>query len=114
MLNVPEKPATPSATHQALTRKDLALAIGDRLPSLSRTEAARILDMVIDEMTSALETEGTLNLRSFGVFDVRKKRARQGRNPRTGEAATITERKVVSFKASPVMITAMNSEDKLS
>jgi integration host factor subunit alpha len=70
--------------------------------------------MVIDEMTSALETEGTLNLRSFGVFSVRKKHARQGRNPRTGVAATITARKVVSFKASPAMLTAINNEDKSS
>ena len=45
----------------------------------------------------------TVKLSGFGVFQVREKRARMGRNPKTGEPAAITPRRVISFRASQIM-----------
>jgi integration host factor subunit alpha len=59
----------------------------------------RTLDLVAD----ALEQGEIVKLSGFGVFQVRAKRARMGRNPKTGEPASIDPRRVISFRASHVM-----------
>jgi len=51
-----------------------------------------------------------VKLRSFGTFNVREKRGRVGRNPKTGVEAPICPRKVLTFKASPVLIAHLNGE----
>ena len=51
-----------------------------------------------------------VKLRSFGTFNVRSKRERPGRNPKTGVEAPITARKVLTFKASPVLLARVNGE----
>jgi len=51
-----------------------------------------------------------VKLRSFGTFNVREKRGRIGRNPKTGVEAPICPRKVLTFKASPVLIAHLNGE----
>jgi len=51
----------------------------------------------------ALERGETVKLSGFGVFQVRDKRARMGRNPKTGEPAAISPRRVISFRASQIM-----------
>jgi integration host factor subunit alpha len=95
---------------KTLTKKDIALVIGDRLKRLSRRDAAKALDCVLEEMLWALETDGALKLRGFGSFAVREKPPRQGRNPRSGVTAPITARKVILFKASENLKTAMNGQ----
>lgn len=91
-----------------LTRQDLALAIYERVPGLSRREAKRLADSVIDEMVETLVSGETLKLHDFGSFVVREKHERSGRNPRTGEPVPIEARRVVVFKASPNMKAAIN------
>ena len=58
--------------------------------SLSRAEARKILDATFDEISEALLRGESVKLRSFGTFNVRAKRERIGRNPKTGVEATIT------------------------
>jgi integration host factor subunit alpha len=53
----------------------------------------------------------TVKLRSFGAFSVRAKRARVGRNPKTGEEYPITARRVLTFRPSPRLISAVNGEE---
>jgi integration host factor subunit alpha len=109
-------PATPSTFHEegeeringTLTRQDLSLAIFERVPGISRREAKRLTDGVIDEMVAALVSGETLKLHDFGSFVVREKRERSGRNPRTGAPVPIDARRVVVFKASPNMKAAIN------
>jgi integration host factor subunit alpha len=91
-----------------LTRQDIALAIFDRVAGLSRREAKRLTDCVIDEMVSTLVSGETLKLHDFGSFLVREKHERSGRNPRTGAPVPIDARRVVVFKASPNMRAAVN------
>jgi integration host factor alpha subunit len=87
----------------ALTRQDLAEAISERCPGLSKREAKRLVDGVIDEMTMTLLRGETVKLHDFGSFVVRRKSERAGRNPRTGAKVPIEPRQVVVFKASPNM-----------
>ena len=66
---------------------------------LTYVKAEEVVNAVLDEIKSALEQGDSVILRRFGSFEVRDKRARLGRNPKTGEEATIPARRVVRFKA---------------
>lgn len=90
-----------------MTRDDLAHAIYARVPGLSRADAKALLDCALEEMLSALARGEDLSLRRFGVFSVRSKNARPGRNPKTGAAALISSRRVVVFKAAPHLKSAV-------
>ncbi|WP_246744926.1 integration host factor subunit alpha [Methylocystis sp. Sn-Cys] len=92
----------------ALTRQDIALAIFERVKGISRREAKRLTDCVIDEMVSTLVSGETLKLHDFGSFVVREKHKRSGRNPRTGAPVPIDARRVVIFKASPTIKAAIS------
>ena len=75
---------------------------------LSRTDCATLVELVLKEITDCLERGETVKLSSFGVFVVRKKGQRMGRNPRTGEEVPIAPRRVVMFKPSPVLKQRIN------
>lgn len=93
-----------------MTRAALREAVYGCCPTLSRAGARKILDATFDEICEALVRGEAVKLRSFGSFHVRSKRERIGRNPRTGEEALICPRKVLTFKASPVLIAHVNGE----
>ncbi len=94
-----------------LTRQDIALAIANKCGALSKREAKRLVDGVIEEIVSTLTSGETLKLHDFGSFIVRGKGERAGRNPRTGAKVPIEPRQVVVFKASPNMKAVVNGED---
>lgn len=82
-----------------VTRADLTEAVFRKV-GLSRQESAVMVDAVIEEICTALARDEEVKLSSFATFTVRSKVQREGRNPKTGEAATILPRKVVSFRPS--------------
>ena len=59
--------------------------------------------MTLDAIINALVEEGRVELRNFGVFDVRKRKPRLARNPRTGEKVVVGERFTVTFKPGRVV-----------
>ncbi|MEL6316018.1 MAG: integration host factor subunit alpha [Pseudomonadota bacterium] len=77
---------------------------------LSRDECAQLVEAVLNEVADALVETGVVKLSSFGAFSVREKSARMGRNPKTGEEALITPRRVLSFRASHVLKAAVNQD----
>lgn len=87
---------------ETLTRADLCEAVHEEV-GLSRQECSHLVERTLDLVAEALEAGETVKLSGFGVFQVRSKRARQGRNPKTGEPAPIDPRRVISFRASQVM-----------
>ncbi len=89
-------------TSKTLTRADLAEVIYQKV-GLSRSESAGLVEFIIEEILSSLEKGEEVKISSFGNFMVRDKRARIGRNPKTGEEVTITPRRVLSFRPSQVM-----------
>ena len=75
---------------------------------LTKDEAFACLETVLETIKETLETAETVKIIGFGSFVVKKKNSRKGRNPQTGEPITITARKVLTFKPSPVLKNRIN------
>lgn len=95
------------AGNRTLTRADLAAAVY-REVGLSYRESAEMVDTVIDELCDTLTTGETVKISSFGSFTIRDKEPRMGRNLRTREEVMISKRRVVVFRASPVLKRRLN------
>ena len=95
-------------TPQTVTRSELAEAVTEA-STLSRVEAKLIVDEVIDEISNALLNDGVVKLTKFGVFSVRLKPERMGRNPKTGEEVPITPRRIIAFKPAAGLKKKINS-----
>ncbi len=94
---------------ETLTRADLCEAVYEEV-GLSRQECSQLVERTLELIADALEQGQTVKLSGFGVFQVRAKRARMGRNPKTGEPAAIDPRRVISFRASQVMKARVNGD----
>ena len=92
---------------KTITRSNITEAIYEEI-GLSRKDSGEILDMVIDEIRKELSAGNDVKISSFGTFSLRKKNARIGRNPRTGQEAEISARTVISFKPSMGLRKAVN------
>ena len=75
---------------------------------LQKAAAGRALDAVIDAITTELKSGGDVSLVGFGVFSVKQRAARTGRNPRTGETIQIKASNVPGFKAGKALKDAVN------
>ncbi len=95
---------------RTFTRHDLRAAIYHCCPTLSRAEARKIFNETFDELSDALVRGEPVKLRNFGTFNLRAKRQRTGRNPKTGVEAVISARRVVTFRPSPALLTQINRE----
>ena len=87
---------------ETVTRADLCEAVYQQV-GLSRTEAAELVEAVIEEISAAAAAGENVKLSSFGTFAVRHKDERIGRNPKTGEEVPITPRRVMVFKPSNIL-----------
>ena len=90
-----------------MTKADLADRVYDKI-SCTKEEAFELVQLTLEVLKEAIVTEGKVKIGGFGNFTVRKKAARKGRNPITGEFLTITQRKVLTFKPSPVLKKRIN------
>jgi DNA-binding protein HU-beta len=75
---------------------------------LSRADATKAVDGVLDAITGTLSSGGGVSLVGFGTFSVKARAARMGRNPRTGEAIQIKASNVPGFKAGKALKDAVN------
>ena len=75
---------------------------------ISKASASRALDAVVDSVTGSLKAGDSLTLVGFGTFSVRRREARAGRNPKTGEAIHIKAANVPAFKAGKALKDAVN------
>ena len=87
---------------KTLTRADLTEAVYRNI-GLSRNESADLVESVLEEVCVCLENGEEVKISSFGTFSVQSKRERVGRNPKTGIEATITPRRVLSFRPSHIL-----------
>ena len=90
-----------------VTRAQLAEAVYAEV-GLSRNDSAHLVDEVLEEISKALISGGSVKLSSFGSFQVRSKGERIGRNPKTGEEVPIKPRRVLIFRASHVLKDKIN------
>jgi len=88
--------------------KTLTRAVYTKI-GLSLQECNALVDSVIEEICTGLEQGDSVKLSSFGTFNLRKKKQRMGRNPKTGIEVPITSRTVLSFNASNLLKNKVNS-----
>ncbi len=81
----------------ALTKADMAERLFDEL-GLNKREAKEMVEMFFETIRNALEEGSQVKLSGFGNFDLRQKKERPGRNPKTGEEIPISARRVVTFR----------------
>ncbi len=93
-----------------MTKADMVQALYCRLGGFSKKESADLVDLVFETMKETLGRGEKIKISGFGNFVLRDKRPRQGRNPQTGTPIMITERRVLSFKASQLLKHALNDE----
>ncbi len=75
---------------------------------LTRDEAFVYLETILETIKKTLETAETVKITGFGSLIIKKKNSRRGRNPQTGEPITIAARKILIFKMSTVLKSAIN------
>lgn len=93
-----------------LTRRDIARRVQDEVGS--QVEARRFTDVFFETLGEMVANNDKTQIHRFGVFRQIRKRARVGRNPKTGEAALVTARRVVNFTASPLFKERLADHDR--
>jgi integration host factor subunit beta len=93
-----------------MTKSDLILRLSEKYPHLLQRDIERIVNTVFDEISNALARGNRVELRGFGAFSVKRREARQGRNPRTGEAVSVAEKSVPFFKTGKQLRDRLNDE----
>jgi integration host factor subunit alpha len=81
----------------SLTKAEMAARLFDEL-GLNKREAKEMVEMFFEEIRLSLEKGSQVKLSGFGNFDLREKKQRPGRNPKTGEEIPISARRVVTFR----------------
>ena len=92
-----------------LTKDQIVSSIGNRL-GVTKFESTRLVESVLETVKASLSNGEDVLISGFGKFIVRKKDARRGRNPATGEDLTLQPRTVITFKCSPLMKGRLNGK----
>ena len=95
-----------------MTKAEITEQLSERV-GMAKHEAGEIVETIFLLLKTRLEGGEKIKISGFGNFEVRTKRPRKGRNPQTGEAITISGRRVLTFKASPLLKNAINSKPAL-
>ena len=85
-----------------MTKKDIILKVSDKT-KLKQIDVKQVVQETFNSIIEALERGEKIELRNFGVFKVKQRKSRTGRNPRTGQIVPVPPRKVVVFKPGLVM-----------
>ena len=93
-----------------MIRSELIQRIADENPHLFQRDVERIVNTIFEEITDALANGDRVELRGFGAFSVKTRDARVGRNPRTGEAVSVDQKKVPFFKTGKLLRDRLNGK----
>ena len=93
----------------AMIKSELIQKIAEENPHLFQRDVERIVGTVFDEIIEAMAAGHRVELRGFGAFSVKRREARQGRNPRTGDAVTVEEKFVPFFKTGKLLRDRLNA-----
>lgn len=91
-----------------MIRSELIQKISEENPHLFQRDVERIVNTVFEEVISAMARGDRVELRGFGAFSVKKRDARTGRNPRTGDAVSVDEKAVPFFKTGKLLRDRLN------
>ena len=81
-----------------MTKSELIAFLAEENPHLYQRDVERIVTTIFDEIAAALSRGDRVELRGFGAFSVKRRDARVGRNPRTGDAVSVSSKRVPYFK----------------
>lgn len=90
-----------------MKKTELVSAIAEHA-EMTKTDASKALEAFVAVITQALKEDDSVTIVGFGTYEVRKRKARTGRNPKTGEALKIKASKVPAFKAGKALKDAVN------
>jgi nucleoid DNA-binding protein len=85
-----------------VTKNDMVIEIAKKT-NVEQQKVKQIVQLTLDSIVDILSTEKRIELRNFGVFEVRTRKARKARNPRTGDEVMVPSKQVVTFKAGKIM-----------
>ncbi|HIM41757.1 MAG TPA: integration host factor subunit beta [Rhodospirillales bacterium] len=92
-----------------MTKSELIARLAASNPHLYQRDVERIVTTIFDEITNALAVGDRVELRGFGAFSVKRRGARIGRNPRTGETVQVSEKFIPYFKTGKQLREKLNS-----
>ncbi len=95
-----------------MIRSELIQRISEENPHLFQRDVERIVNTVFEEIIDAMARGDRVELRGFGAFSVKRRDARQGRNPRTGESVSVDEKHVPFFKTGKLLRERLNGESE--
>lgn len=87
----------PNDKPKSKTKKDLVKTIAERI-DLPQLRTRQLVQQTFDALIDALVEEGRVELRNFGIFQIKRREARMARNPRTGQAVPVLAKTIVTFK----------------
>ena len=94
-----------------MIRSELVQKIADENPHLYQRDVERIVSTIFEEIIEAMSRGDRVELRGFGAFSVKKRDARTGRNPRTGESVDVEEKCVPFFKTGKLLRDRLNGNE---
>lgn len=95
-----------------MTKRELVLGVCERL-GLKQNDVTDIVQATLDSIVSSLADGHRLEIRNFGVFEVKERDSRVGRNPRTGEEVPIVQKRIASFKPGKALKEMVQSGEPL-
>ena len=93
-----------------MTKNDLIKKLQEELKTYSLKDVAYVADIIFDSMTDAIKRGERIELRGFGSFEVRERKPRMGRNPKSGAEVKLQERKVPFFKTGKELRIMVNNK----
>ena len=94
-----------------MTKKEIVRTISEKL-NMTQLKTKDLVQNVFDCIAETLVEEGRIELRNFGVFEVRKRAARKARNPKTGDEVLVKEKYIVAFKSGKALESALQEKEK--
>ncbi len=94
-----------------MTKSQLIDRIAEKMPQLPRREVEAVVNAVFAAMVDALERGERIEIRGFGSFAVKTRRAREGRNPKTGQKVSVPVRRALSFTVGKELRDRLNGSD---
>ncbi|MDE2648508.1 MAG: integration host factor subunit beta [Paracoccaceae bacterium] len=94
-----------------MIRSELVQKIAEDNPVLNVADAERIVSTIFDEIISTISSGDRVELRGFGAFSVKKRKARIGRNPKTGDAVSVESKHIPFFKTGKLLRDRLNGNN---
>ena len=94
----------------AIVKSNLQKQLQKNFPNFLKKDLEKFVDIILNEVKSALKREERVELRGFGIFSTNIQKARISRNPKTGEKVNTPEKKVINFKMSKDLFKNLNNE----